>query len=103
MNIDCEIAKSVLDAIGSTKMWCETAQHDPLIAEASKQFYAKTASLDTITEDLRRELEELHETCVMRYVDAAMIYGLHVAYILSTITPQQLDTYIFETQEGGVK
>ena len=97
------LMNQIMDVICTSDKWERIQATNPIIATAGDEWMAALAQVKPLLpRDLYTELEDAHTREVVVSVDAAILYGIHVADTIreATANPNDLSRYML-TKYGG--
>ena len=104
---DLFLTYELMSSIAQTDTWETVKAEDPAILEAEENFFHQVNQLPGHMRMPGRYSDRLQGAVwelVNAYVQAATLYGYHVAQVLQGAgrRPQELSAYMRETEAGGV-
>lgn len=93
-----ETVAAIVDAITQSDEWNAIGSSDPSIVRASRRF---SETLDGLTFDQIGEISAANGLCVSAHTDAAILYGIRVAFALLEIikAPDALSLHYVKRME----
>ena len=103
-NICMETVLEIISALDESKSWAETLARDPFVEKADKDFNAILEELESVGFlELSDRINSANCDCVAANQNAAMLYGMQVAFGLMAAAskPEDLEQYIVSKMEGN--
>lgn len=103
---DLMLMDELMAGITSSKEWCDIQINNPEITRGSahlSNIMEKVKNL--LPRNLYLELSEAQTDATASYIDPAIMYGIHVAFVLMSTAaqPEALSQYVLERMKGALE